>query len=252
LTQVSVDGALHRLVSGPGTRVDTPRRTSWAPYSSGWEAFEDSLSSNSRSWLRRKRRKLEQGGSVAVDVVDPLPGEVPGALERLERVEAASWKGRAGTAIAQDPWQQRQLGDYVRLAAGRGAVRFFFLQVAGADVAAHLYAVDGGRLWQLKIGYDEAWAAASPGIVLMHEVHRHACEQGLEACEYLGRAEGWQERWPVVHREHVRLQTYPMSVSGLAHRARDGAKRARERARSRQRARAEARTRGARTVGAAP
>ena len=220
LSQVCLDGALHRALADTGhaPHADTPRQTAWAPYAGGWQVFEGALSSNSRSWLRRKRRKLGADGEVTLDVVDPGPDDVLGALARLERVEAASWKGRAGTSIAQDPWQQQQLGDYLRLAAGRQAVRFFFLRVGDRDVAAHLYAVDGGRLWQLKIGYDEEFAAASPGIVLMHDVHRHACEQGLEATEYLGRAESWQERWPVVHRDHVRLRTYPPSLSGQVHR----------------------------------
>ena len=44
-------------VRSPGTVVlDEARRTSRAPYSGGWEDFEGSLSSNSRSWLRRSCR----------------------------------------------------------------------------------------------------------------------------------------------------------------------------------------------------
>ncbi|GAA1923823.1 GNAT family N-acetyltransferase [Nocardioides marmoribigeumensis] len=214
-------------VRAPGSVVlDEPRRTNRAVYDGGWEAFEAALSSSSRSWLRRKRRKLEQAGAVGFEALSPEPGEVASLLERLALVEAASWKGREGTAISQDPWLQRLLTTYAEAAAGRGAIRFFFLTVGEDTVAAQLYAVDGGHLWQLKIGYVDAHAAASPGILLQHEVHRHACEEGLTGLEYLGRAESWQERWPIVFREHVRVSTYPFTPSGLVHRARDAALRA--------------------------
>ena len=48
-----------------------------------------------------------------------------------------------------------------------------------------------------------------------------SCEEGLAGLECLGRAESWQERWPILHREHVRLSTYPFTPSGLVHRTRE-------------------------------
>jgi CelD/BcsL family acetyltransferase involved in cellulose biosynthesis len=201
--------------------LDAPRGVAYAPFETYWHEFETQLSPSARSWLRRKLKKLKTFGSVTVEAVRPGPAEVGANLERLMVVEAASWKGRAGTAISQDPWLSRFLRDYTTAAAELGTVRFYFLCVDGRAVAAHLYVVDGNRLWQLKIGYDDAYAACSPGILLMHEVLQKGHEEGLAGCEYLGSAEQWQTRWPVTVRDHSRLLLYPASRAGLAHVVRD-------------------------------
>jgi len=41
-----------------------------------------------------------------------------------------------------------------------------------------------GRLWGLKIGYNERFRRVSPGTLLDCEVLRHACERGYEAYEF--------------------------------------------------------------------
>jgi CelD/BcsL family acetyltransferase involved in cellulose biosynthesis len=70
------------------------------------------------------------------------------------------------------------------------------------------------RLWEIKIGYDEAWSRVAPGILLTHKTLQHACEEGLEALEYLGAAEGWQERWPRSVRQHDTVRFYPYTLRG--------------------------------------
>jgi CelD/BcsL family acetyltransferase involved in cellulose biosynthesis len=217
--------ALRSTLRGRGmTMLNSPGQVGFAPYADHWHDFEMQLSTSSRSWLRRKVKKLATSGPVTVDALSPGPDEVGACLERLMKVEAAGWKGRAGTAIAQDPWLQRFLTDYTALAAARNDVRFYFLNVGDQAVAAHLYVEQGRRLWQLKIGYDETYAACSPGILLMHEVHQRGHERGLLGCEYLGSAESWQSRWPVRLRDQQRLLVYPAGASGLAHVVRDSTK----------------------------
>jgi hypothetical protein len=67
----------------------------------------------------------------------------------------------------------------------------------------------------LKIGYDERWAAHSPGIQLMWEVLRHAFERRLASVELLGTAEPWLSIWTTRARAFQTLGFYPWSLRGL-------------------------------------
>ena len=96
------------------------------------------------------------------------------------RVEAASWKGRGGSAMLTNP---RLSGFFLQLAqrlARQGSLRVCFLRLNGAPIAMQIGVVHAGRWWVLKIGYDERWAEHSPGIQLMWDVLRAAFEAAAE------------------------------------------------------------------------
>ncbi len=64
----------------------------------------------------------------------------------------------------------------------------FFLRIGDATVVARLAVEYSGRLWELKIAYDERFAKCSPGILLTHKTLRYACERGLTGHKFLGTA----------------------------------------------------------------
>jgi CelD/BcsL family acetyltransferase involved in cellulose biosynthesis len=80
-----------------------------------------------------------------------------------------------------------------------------------------------GRMWVLKIGFDEAFARCSPGFHLTCEALRHACDRGVRAYEFLGSAEPWEMRWRPEPRAYKLIVVYPVTARGLVGAVRDAA-----------------------------
>lgn len=186
----------------------------FVPIAMSWDEYCHSLSSRRRQDYRRARRGLERLGKVEVDIRTPSESEVEAGMSEAMRVEAASWKGRNGSAMLTNPRLSvffRQLA--LRLARQR-QLRLSFLRLDGAPIAMQIGAVHGGRWWVLKIGYDERWAEHSPGIQLMWEVLREAFERRLASFEMLGSAEPWLTIWTRQQRAYRTLAFYPYNGQG--------------------------------------
>src|SRR4051794_20944453 len=199
---------------------------------------EQALSSRRRSDLRRARRRAEKLGEVGAEVLCPTARSVDVLLAAAAAVEERSWKGREGTALSSDPARYAFFLRYGRAAARRGMLRIAFLTIGHTRVAMQLAVERGGRYWLLKVGFDDAYAAGSPGQLLMLETMRWAAARGLRSYELLGTAEPWTAAWTKETRPHVTLRAYPPSPRALPVLARDVVALAGERARPALRARA--------------
>jgi CelD/BcsL family acetyltransferase involved in cellulose biosynthesis len=73
-----------------------------------------------------------------------------------------------------------------------------------------------GRLWLMKIGYDEQFAHASPGQLLMLESIRQAAGQGRQSVGLLGVMEPWKKQWTREENLCVVLRGYPYGWRGLS------------------------------------
>lgn len=191
---------------------------------------EERFGSRRRSDLRRARRRAEGVGEVIAEVAQPSPAEVAALLEQFSAVEAAGWKGEEGTALVNDPDRRRFFDEYARAAAAEGSLRVASLRI-GDDIAAMQLAVEqSGRLWLLKIGYDERFARCSPGTLLLLETVRWASGAGLEAVELLGTREPWTRLWADEARDCVALHAYPATLRGAGSLVSDAARQSRRRA----------------------
>jgi CelD/BcsL family acetyltransferase involved in cellulose biosynthesis len=182
---------------------------------SSWDQYFQSLSSRRRQDYRRARRGLERLGKLEVEIRTPDATEVEAGMAEAMQVEAASWKGRQGSAMLTNP---RLSGFFLQLAARlarQGQLRLCFLRLNGAAIAMQVAAVHGDRWWVLKIGYDERWAEHSPGIQLMWDVLREAFERGLASFEMLGSAEPWLTIWTREQRTYRTLAFYPYNGRGM-------------------------------------
>ena len=162
-----------------------------------------------RAWAR-----ASQHGRVTTEVLAPGPSEVDDAFEAFLRTEASGWKGRAGSALVQRPDLRAFFAAYARLAAANGTLRIFLLRVGALIAAAQIAVETYGRLWVLKIGYDETVARCSPGFLLTQEAIRYAAGRGLTSYEFLGSAEAWERRWQTVERPTRLVVWYPRTVRG--------------------------------------
>lgn len=190
-----VVGSLGRAL---GRRAVSTRRAMACPYielDDTWVEPERHFSSRRRSDLRRAHRRAEALGAVEMDVVSVDMTHALSLFEEAVAVEAASWKGAEGTAIARDEKKRAFYREWVVAAAREGILRICFLRIDGRPAAMQLAAESGGRFWLLKIGYDETFSRASPGQLLMLHTLRHAAERGLHSYEFLGSVAPWTEVW---------------------------------------------------------
>ncbi len=171
---------------------------------------EAMLNSGRRSDLRRARRLAGEQGQVDFEFLSPSAADAGRLLSIALQVEARSWKGRAGTALAQDavrlPFYQR----YALEQARSRSLRIAFLRIEGRPVAMQLAVERANSLWLLKIGFDAAAARCSPGHLLMAEVVRKAAHDGLSTIEFLGSEAPWTREWTRGSRACVAAAFYPL------------------------------------------
>lgn len=178
-------------------------------------AFEARLSSRRRQDYRRARRGLERLGPVTFDMRVPSVFSVAAALEEAMHIEASSWKSRGGSTLLHTGQLRAFFHEYARRAAANGRLRIAFLRVDGVGIAMQLIVEHAARFWIYKVGYDEKWAEHSPGVQLMWEVMRYACESRMAGVELLGKVEEWLTVWSRAVREYRTLIFYPFNLPGV-------------------------------------
>ena len=194
-----------------------------------WQQPLDQCSRSRRQQHRRKWRKAEAIGPVAVEILTPAPADVDPLFDRIVAVEAKSWKGRAGTALLHDEKQAAFFRRFGRKMAEKGQLRLCFLTIGGADAAMTFATVWDNRFWAIKVGYDESFAAVSPGEALLVELIRHAAESGYTSFEFCGKEAPWTKAWAGDALEIEALRFYPATLSGIGRLVADGWQMARQR-----------------------
>ncbi|MRG93208.1 GNAT family N-acetyltransferase [Polyangium spumosum] len=197
-------------------RIAPAKPYPFVPLDASWVEPERHLSSRRRQDLRRAERHAARMGQMSYSFLAPSAEEAEAVLDEAFRVEAAGWKGRERTALSCDPVVGAFFRTYALGAARRGILRVALLRVGGRAAAMQLAVAQAGRYWLLKIGYDEAFAPASPGILLLRESLRYAAEQGHASYEFLGGVAPWIKPWTSEERATVSLSAYPMSLAGAS------------------------------------
>lgn len=138
---------------------------------SGYPAWLARRSKRIRQRLRTARAVLIEQRTMRFEVRGDAPPELLAQLFALER---AGWKGRAGTAIADDRATGIFYTSLAERAAAAGALRLALLWDGDRLVAFEYGILGGRRLFLLKVAYDESLAAFSPGY-LAAALHIAAC-----------------------------------------------------------------------------
>ncbi|HQL24527.1 MAG TPA: GNAT family N-acetyltransferase, partial [candidate division Zixibacteria bacterium] len=179
-----------------------------------WDEFFESSSGHFRKHYRQYGRKLAKLGTVEAEFLSGAQAH-PEYLERFARLEAAGWKGRAGSAIGADPALTEF---YRRLCArlhARRALEWHFLRVGDTYVAGHLAVRTGRTLVLWKIGYDEAYAACSPGFLLIGEMLQRAfADPATDAVNFVT-DRTWLDSWRPEKHRYVDLWLYPRRLRSL-------------------------------------
>jgi len=186
-----------------------------------WKEPEKHLNSGRRSDLRRAIRVAEQSGVLRYESIKPTPSNVDALLDQAYAVEEASWKGKQKSALSHDPVRGAFYRRYTKMACEKGVLRFYFLHIGGKPAAMQIVGESGHRLWLYKIGYDDQFARASPGNLLLRYVLADAGERGLDGVEFLGSVESWIRMWTKTDSVAVVVRGYPLGPTGCIALAKD-------------------------------
>ncbi|MGA7995791.1 MAG: GNAT family N-acetyltransferase [Bradyrhizobium sp.] len=138
------------------------------------ELLRDALGSKKLKELRRQRHRLAEHGAVRFDVARTRE-EVAAALEIFLRLEASGWKGKRGTALIQDDGDAAFIRRAAPTLAETGQCEIVTLYAGATPVAAGLVLRHQDRAFFFKLGIDEHFAKASPGVQLTIDLTRHLC-----------------------------------------------------------------------------
>ena len=198
-----------------------------APYvdlDASWLDPMQRFNAGRRSDIRRAEQHARQMGGAQAEFHDDVGAQaLEPLLDEAFEVEARSWKGQAGSALARDLPMGRFFREVARAAAASGTLRLAFLRVGGRTAAMQIAVASAQRLWLLKIGYDPAFARCRPGHLLLLQTLARAARQGLHACEFMGHAAPWTAQWTATLRACVGVRVYPLSRPGMHAWAEDGA-----------------------------
>jgi CelD/BcsL family acetyltransferase involved in cellulose biosynthesis len=199
----------------------------------GWDAYLAGRSRKLLKDIRRRRRRLEEVGTVEVTVHSSVHG-LTEALDEFVALEASDWKAVEGTSIGSRGASRRFYAEIAHWAARRGWLRLIFLRLDGRPVAAEFDLECGGSLYALKCGFDSEYRSFGPGQLLNHDCIKMAFDGGLSSYEFLGTDEPYKMFWTDTTREQVRVRSFRRTVSGdlaalARHHARPLARRLRRR-----------------------
>jgi CelD/BcsL family acetyltransferase involved in cellulose biosynthesis len=137
-------------------------------------------------------------------------------LEECFAIEQKSWKGLEGTAILQDARTHAFYTELAHIAASQNYLSLFLLKLNGQSIAFHYGFTYGRTYYMPKIGYDEAFEAGCPGLVLLEEIMKDSIRRGLKECDFLGMDMPWKRDWSKQACRHDWLFIYRDTIVGRA------------------------------------
>lgn len=156
-------------------RLDRHRRAMLVPGADRGEYLRSALSAKMRKELNRRRRRLADLGPVEHTVVEN-PAGIGAALEDFMALEARGWKGRIGTAMAQQPEIRAFARQAIPMLAAEGKARADRLTVGGRLIAATIALRSGSTVWGWKTAYDESCHRFSPGVQVILDLTQDLLE----------------------------------------------------------------------------
>ncbi len=173
LRAMALDGPVHRgLLTALGPRaaeiVHREERALLHSALSPDAYLEGSLSGKKRKEIRRQWSRLGEQGHVTLERFRDDRELEQWAREFLS-LEAAGWKGRAGSALANMDATHRLFGEALAGAAARGRLERLAIRLDGKPIAMLATFVTPPGAFSYKTAFDEQFARFSPGVLLQRE-----------------------------------------------------------------------------------
>ena len=148
---------------------------------SDWETYLESLGKKDRHELRRKLRKLPQGGVVGLEVLE-TPEDIAAATDEFLWQMRESRTDKAEFMTEQ---MERFFRRIVGALAGEGLAEMVFLTLDGKRVASVLCFRTDDEVLLYNSGYDPAYSGLSVGLLSKALALQRAIEQGKKKFDFL-------------------------------------------------------------------
>lgn len=156
----------------------------------GWESLLASRSSNTRSQIRRRERKLAREHDVRFRLADDRD-RLDEDLDILFALHGARWD-KGGSPFGEVADFHRE---FAHCAFDKGWLRLWVLEVDGAPVSAwYGFRLNGAESYY-QAGRDPNWNHLSVGFVLLTHTIRAALEDGAREYRFLQGAESYKYRF---------------------------------------------------------
>jgi len=158
-----------------------------------WDDYLAARSSNFRSQVRRKERKLERDHGMTYRLSEGGPEQLSRDLDSLFELHRARWREEGSGAF--DDTREAFHRDFASVAAERGWLRLWLAEVEGQPIAAWYGFRFAGADWYYQFGRDPQWDRSSVGLVLLAHTVRDAIESGQREYKLLRGGEGYKDRF---------------------------------------------------------
>lgn len=156
----------------------------------GWEGYLHARSANFREQVGRWARKLAREHDVRYRLVDG-PQDLQKELDTLFRLHAARWATTPSALLEHETFHRA----VAMLAAQRGWLRLWILEVEGRDAAAVYGFRFAGVESYYQAGRDPAWDRYHVGFVLLAHAIRHAAQDAMMEYRLLRGGERYKYRF---------------------------------------------------------
>jgi hypothetical protein len=145
-----------------------------------------------RKSLRKSLRAAAEAG-VTFQAVRATEKQATALYDRIQAVEANSWKSREGVGVGAGPMRAFYSAMLPRLCA-LGQQRTIFARLADRDIGYILGAVAGDEYRGLQFSYDDDHAELGIGSLLQYQQIVELCEAGVARYD-LGNEMDYKRRW---------------------------------------------------------
>lgn len=166
-----LDAALERVLAGPRRvhyRVAEQQRAFLTGDMGAQAYLEEAMSAKKRKELRRQHNRLAEEGTLAFERLEGDEGLAEWTAEFLA-LEAAGWKGEAGSALASAPDTAALFTQSLAGAAAAGRLERLALRLDGRAIAMLANFITPPGAYSFKTAFDEDYARFSPGMLLQLE-----------------------------------------------------------------------------------
>ncbi len=163
--------ALKMVLAHSGTRfadVHSKTRAMLASALSPDDYLANALSTKRRKELRRQKRRLAEQGSLKFERLSDEAG-IEQWIDEFLKLEAAGWKGDAGSALHSDSQTSEFFRAALLGAAKAGRLERLTMRLDGHAVAMLANLISSPGAFSFKTAFDEDYAAHSPGVLLQLE-----------------------------------------------------------------------------------
>jgi len=162
LSRVLARSARMHYLAAQESRAMLTGETSAAAY------LEAAMSAKKRKELRRQHNRLAEEGALGFERLEGAEG-IPEWTAEFLALEAAGWKGAAGSALASSPETSALFTEALAGAAAAGRLERLALRLDGRAIAMLANFITAPGAYSYKTAFDEAYARFSPGMLLQLE-----------------------------------------------------------------------------------